>query len=195
MVLTFPKSGGGGGGGPVAPSGITLTQNQIIVGQSGNVGGAVAVSGDATINSSGIVTVNNVSVQWQSFTPNVSLVGGSGNTVPVYSTNTGRYLKVGTGYFVDVYLSGDGGAEGAGTGQVNIDLPSFGAAPSGRFPCGYALNNTTEFPIWGEIGNGSATIKLYYFDTISTTAIFTGANQNNATRNIRLKFFFEEGGA
>jgi hypothetical protein len=58
----------------------------------------------------------------------MTLVGGAGNTVPVYSTNTGRYTRVGNTIFVNVYLTGDGGAEGAGTGQINIALPITASA-------------------------------------------------------------------
>lgn len=60
---------------------------------------------------------------WQTYAPTVTLVGGTGNTVPVYSSNLGRYLRMGNLVYVDINLSGDGGDEGAGTGQLNIALP------------------------------------------------------------------------
>lgn len=128
------------------------------------------------------------------FTPTVTLVGGAGNTVPVYSTNTGNYTQIGNRVFVSVYLTGDGGDEGAGTGQVNIQLPvsSSASSPSGKFSVGYAINNAVEFVLFGTIGSGVSTISLDYLDTIlGTTATFSGVHQNNATRTIRLEFSYQ----
>jgi hypothetical protein len=127
------------------------------------------------------------------FTPTVTLVGGAGNIVPVYSTNTGRYTRIGRQVFVDVYLTGDGGDEGAGTGQVNIALPITASAshPTSLWPAGYADNGTTEYEIWAQIAGSGTTMTLNYFSTLSGEVAFTGADQNNATRVIRLKFFYE----
>lgn len=125
------------------------------------------------------------------FSPTVT--DGAVGTVPVYTTNTGRYTRVGNSIDIDVYLTGDGGAEGAGAGQLNIALPfnSNVSQPSGLFPCGYALNNATESILYCELGANDSTLALHYFNTISTTATFTAAEQNNATRTIRLKFSYE----
>lgn len=71
------------------------------------------------------------------FTPTVTLVGGAGNTVPVYSTNTGRYIRNGNQVSVEILLTGDGGAEGAGTGVINVALPFTANATSAQpFPDG-----------------------------------------------------------
>lgn len=130
---------------------------------------------------------------WTTFSPTVTLTGGAGNTVPVYSTNTGRYARIGSTIFVEVYLTGDGGNEGAGTGLFNVALPTAANAsnPTQKFPCGYALNNTAEYEIWGQIVGGASVITLQYFNAINTTVNFTGDDQNNATRTVRLKFFYE----
>lgn len=130
---------------------------------------------------------------WQTFTPTVTLVGGAGNTVPVYSTNTGRYFVIGRLCFVEVYLTGDGGAEGAGTGQFNVALPVTAGAnhPDSKFHAGYALNNVTEYEVDGVIAGSATTIALSYLNLLTTTAAFTGADQNNATRTVRLKFHYE----
>lgn len=127
------------------------------------------------------------------FTPTVTLVGGAGNTVPVYTTNVGRFWRVGDKVEVEVYLTGDGGAEGAGTGVVNIALPIAASAShqTSGFFAGYGLNNVTEYQLMGQIAPSATTISLRYFNLISTTASFTGAEQNNATRTIRLKFNYE----
>ncbi len=127
------------------------------------------------------------------FSPTVTLVGGAGNTTPVYSTNTGRYTRTGSIVFVDVYLTGDGGNEGAGTGQINIALPVTASAshPTSLFPVGYVLNGTTEDDVFGQIIGSGTTITLNYFNLVQTTVALTGADQNNVTRTVRLKFFYE----
>jgi len=127
------------------------------------------------------------------FAPTVTLVGGAGNTTPVYSTNTGRYTRVGNRVLVDVYLTGDGGAEGAGTGVINIALPLTAGAsnPTGFFPAGYAANNVSDMHLAGQIAGGATTIQLYYWSAVTTVSYLTGDQQNNATRTIRLKFSYE----
>jgi hypothetical protein len=151
---------------------------------SGTFGGSqVAVNG---------TSANNQFPTYGTFTPTVTLVGGAGNTVPVYTTNTGRYQVIGKTVFVDVYLTGDGGAEGAGTGVINIALPVTASAsnPLSLFPVGYALNNATERKLWATV-NSTTTINLIYLNTSDASAGLTGADQNNATRTIRVKFFYE----
>lgn len=141
--------------------------------------------------SSGQSTISNYTEN--TFSPTVTLVGGAGNTVPVYSTNTGRHTRIGRTVYVDVYLTGDGGNEGAGTGTVNIALPITASAsnPTSFFPCGYAENGATNDEIWGQIGASGTTIELSYFSAIQTRSALTGADQNNTTRTIRLKFSYE----
>lgn len=126
----------------------------------------------------------------RTYTPTVTLVGGAGNTVPVYTTNTGQWIRNGDQVEVEVYLDGDGGAEGAGTGVLNIALPQAASAnhPTAKFWAGYGLNNAAEYQLLGQIAGSATTISLSYFNLISTTTAFTGADQNNATRTIRLKF-------
>lgn len=125
------------------------------------------------------------------FTPTVTLVGGAGNTVPVYTINNGSCVKIGNFCAVSVYLTGDGGAEGAGTGQINIDLPFPAAATSfdEGFSVGTAFNNTTSYDLDGAYAAGGTTIRLRYWNA-GALADFTGAQQNNTTRNIRLNFFY-----
>lgn len=121
------------------------------------------------------------------FTPTVTLVGGAGNTVPVYTNNLGYYTTWKNICFVDIDLNGDGGAEGAGTGHFNIALPFASNAnhPAFYFYAGVGLNSTTHNLLMGQIDPGGSTIKLYLSGVFS---IYTGANQNNATRRVRLKF-------
>lgn len=149
--------------------------------------------GAGTINAEGVYQNGTPLYVTGTFTPTVTLVGGAGNTTPVYSTNTGRYTRIGNRVFVDVFLANDGGAEGAGTGQVTVALPiaAHASTPSESFPVGSAQNSTTEYPLWGQVNAGASTISLIYFDTISNRTNFTGALQNNTVRYIRLNFQYE----
>ncbi len=127
------------------------------------------------------------------FTPTVTLVGGAGNTVPVYSTNTGRFSRYGNRALIDVLLTGDGGAEGAGTGVVTIGLPitSSASEPAGTFPCGFGSNGATNFILFGSIGAGAGVITLSYASSISAIGSLLGNDQSNTSRSIRLRFFYE----
>ncbi len=127
------------------------------------------------------------------FAPTVTLVGGAGNTVPVYTTNTGRHTKIGNRAFIDVLLTGDGGNEGAGTGVVTIGLPFTSSANEtpASFPVGIASNGATTYLLYGFIGAGSGTLTLSYASSISALSSFTGADQNSASRSITLRFFYE----
>lgn len=131
-------------------------------------------------------------------TPTITIVGGASNTVPVYSTNSCRWERVGRLVWVDVYLTGDGGAEGAGTGQINILLPFTASANHqiGGFAAGSATNGATQFELAGAIPSSSTTIVLSnvlasLVTGEPTSTSFTGAEQNNTSRLVRLKFFYE----
>mgnify|MGYP001579777622 CR=1 FL=1 len=130
---------------------------------------------------------------WGTFAPTVTLVGGVSNTVPVYSTNTGRYIQYANIVFVEVLLTGDGGDEGGGSGILNIALPVTAGAshPGERFHAGYFENSTSLRPLFGTIAGGGTTVSL---DICTSVLIITGAagsDQNSTTRSIRLKFFYE----
>lgn len=125
----------------------------------------------------------------QTYTPVVTLVGGGGNTVPQYTTNTGQYLRIGSRVFCEVYLTGDGGNEGAGTGQINISLPvtAHSTQPTDYIQAGSGINSTTKSGLFGQTGNSATTIALATINAGALTA-YTGANQSNSTRSIRLCF-------
>lgn len=187
------------------------SDNTFLIGESGvsdfiklTPGGGIQIGnsptggdkGAGTINVASGLYISNVALgtlAWANFTPTVTLVGGAGNTVPVYSTNSGRYIRIGNAVHVSVYLSGDGGAEGAGTGQINIALPVAASASQigSHFPCGVSTNGATINLLIAEVAASATTFALAYFDTISSTTILTGAGQNNTTRSIRASFSYE----
>lgn len=130
---------------------------------------------------------------WTTFTPTVTLVGGSGNTVPVYSTNLARYLQIGKTVFVNITLSGDGGDEGAGTGVFNVALPVAAgiSALNGYIVCGRYRNNTVYSLLLGQITASATNIALYKQTTGTAQSEMTGADQSSTGRLIDLSFWYE----
>lgn len=150
------------------------------------VGSGLVIT-DTTLSNTG------TSPTWSTFSPTVTLVGGAGNTVPVYSTNSGRYATIGKVVMVQIALEGDGGNEGAGTGQVNIALPTTaGASLASRYRAGgYAYNGASNFAPLVDISQGGTTLRLVYLDASLAYQNFTGNNQNNSSRGISLNFSYE----
>lgn len=131
---------------------------------------------------------------WQSYTPAVTLVGGTGNTVPVYTTNSGRWERKCNTIFVDILLQGDGGADGAGTGVFNISLPITAGASSnadGIGASGFVQNGSKYYTANGSIGAGTTTITMTILGDIKNFDPMTGADQDHSTRKINLHFWYE----
>jgi len=130
------------------------------------------------------------------FTPTVTLVGGAGNVVPEYSTNIGRYTRVGNRVFVDILLTGDGGDEGAGTGTIHIALPFTVSASAsttrGSVAWAYDYNGAAiEYQLVSSLSGGYTTVVLSYWSSVSVTTAFTGAHQSHTSRQIKLSFSYE----
>lgn len=172
----------------------TTTANQILFSSATNTVSEVSgvVSSLLTTNTTGVPSLQ--SMAWSTYSPTVTLVGGAGNTVPVYSTNTGRFCRMGNTVFVEISLSGDGGAEGAGTGAINIALPVTASA-SGAVSVirGVFTNGALLGLLQGSIASNGTTISFAYWNTISTTTTFVGNNQDNTTRIINAAFFYQVG--
>ncbi len=136
----------------------------------------------------GTALANYVVSTW---TPIVTLVGGAGNTVPVYTDNVGVYTRIGNVVYCNVTLNGDGGAEGAGTGAITISLPISASALNPGATMGVvggALNNATRYLLFPSVSTTTATI--FYWASLTTYTQLTGADQNNATRSIALQFWY-----
>lgn len=137
----------------------------------------------------GKITQNN----WSTFSPTLTSSNG-GDTIPVYSTNTGRYVTIGKTVFCIVALTDDGGAEGNGSGSLRVNLPvaagtnySMTTAPIGR-----SFNSSTDKIIYGSIAALGTFVTLNDFDAAG--AAFTGltpTEQNNISRGIFLQFWYE----
>lgn len=125
--------------------------------------------------------------------PVVTLGAGVGNTVPVYTTNSGTYTRIGRAVFFNILLSGDGGAEGAGTGQITLTLPFTTAASQLdiTLPWGTAMNGAVEHLLFGHLIPSSATMLIARDVVLAATRVehvaFTGVEQDNASRSIQLQ--------
>ena len=132
-----------------------------------------ATSG-AAVSSLSAVTYP-VATGWTPYTPTISLVGGSGNVVPTFSSTTARYSQIGNTIFVDMLLANSsGGTAGAGSGQVNISLPVTPGVTQaqGNQLCGILINGVMASILSIQILTGGATTAQIGFFTGTT---FQGA--------------------
>lgn len=130
---------------------------------------------------------------WQTFTPTLVLTGGSGNVVPQYATTQAYYLTLGNTCFVKVYLSGDGGNEGAGTGAMSLTLPVTAAAeqPEHVFYVGLGYNDPNAYHLLGQIlASAPGAMDLKYFSAIFTLSNWSGPVQNNPVRSMSFDFSY-----
>lgn len=129
---------------------------------------------------------------WKTFTPTVTLVGGTGNVVPTYVTNIGRYKKIGKTVQFEVLLDGNGGTAGAGTGQINIALPVPCATSVYSEHHGRVVDNTTTSIGYARVAGGASTttMDIRYFGT-GTSGPFLGSQQATAVRTIAVRGTYE----
>lgn len=127
------------------------------------------------------------------WTPTFTLSGGSGNVNPVYSSTLSTATRIGNIIHCNVLFLGDGGAEGAGTGQFSLSLPTAvraGMATNGFIPIGTAINATTDYILYGQFQQGLTALPVYYVSGVNLFAGFSGSLQNNASRQVRFQFFY-----
>jgi len=144
----------------------------------------------------GTSAITGVDYETNTYTPVITLVGGAGNTVPVYVTATGRYFKIGKRVFVGINFSGDGGAEGAGTGQINISLPLTSLVGGQTQPfrgLAYSSTSPSYYDLVGIVDTGVSTLNLFYMNSFPPAGLpnFTGADQSGTTRFIFINFWYE----
>jgi hypothetical protein len=129
------------------------------------------------------------------YTPVATLVGGAGNTVPVYLTTYGNYTSDGRTCRVVIQLKGDGGAEGAGTGQLTLTLPipiSSKEPAAGHIrPVGRILNNALNAALYAAVVASATSITLQYQNAATTLADVVGDTQNNTARQIDIILIYE----
>ena len=92
-----------------------------------------------------------------------------------------------------MYLNGDGGAEGAGSGQINLALPI--AVSSNALiltvNAGVGRDGVSDRIIYADIVPGATTIAISYVNTTSLISSLKGSDQANTTRAIRIEFWYE----
>lgn len=128
------------------------------------------------------------------YTPSITLVGGTGNTTPTYTTKTGRYSRIGRTVYVSIKLSNTtGGTAGAGTGAVTISLPVNASSSYSMSVCpiGYASNSTTSYQIAGNINASASVINLSKWTDWDNFSDFPGSGQDNASRVVQVQFWYE----
>lgn len=125
-----------------------------------------------------------------SFTPTVTLVGGAGNTVPVYDTNDGFYFTRGDLCFVKIYLTGVTGSAGAGTGVINIALPINSASTQLYHGCGTMRSDGSIWEI--KATTVGSTVEIVKRTSATALANATGADQSGTSnKTINLEFWYQ----
>ncbi len=131
---------------------------------------------------------------WATFTPTLSLAGGSG-TLPQFTNNVGRYLHLSKIVFCEIELYTATGAAGSGSGTLRVALPVTASANVDTQP--YIASGFVYSSTQGQVNVGlkftasQAYVDLYYYwDTPGLTAI-TCADLADGNRRVIAKFFYE----
>lgn len=131
---------------------------------------------------------------WTNFTPTLTLVGGTGNVVPTFTTNLARFSQVGNVVFMEVNLSNaSGNTAGAGSGQLNINLPVTASATQTQAVMfsSFLLNGATGYMAGLLVLPNATTAVLEFLSGTSAQGV-QGATLNDANiRQIQIKFFYE----
>ena len=139
------------------------------------------------------ILINN---SWYAYIPQVKFVSGTG-TVPNYATVFGRYMVTNNVVRCDIFLDGNGGTAGSGTGILGVSLPVMPSAnsPTGYIQVGYVTNNNNQYPLFGILSGTSALLSLGEMATTGagspSISALTGADQNNANRTLAIHLWYE----
>jgi hypothetical protein len=132
---------------------------------------------------------------WASYTPTITLVGGSGNTVPTFSTQSGRWCRLGNTVFVQLnFLNPSGGTQGAGSGLITIALPETVGASMSSTPIGAMglIGTTNVFPAVPVLSVGGTTCTITYINPATNASVpLTGASYAASARYLQMQFFYE----
>lgn len=131
-------------------------------------------------------------IEWLTYTPTVTLVGGAGNTVPQYTNNYGRYRQVGKTVHFSILLDGQTGADGAGTGVVNVALPVAVRNRTNVYAeiHGRVVKPGASYVGIGRILPGGTTMPIRFLNG-TTLSDLTGADQGAGTRTIAITGSYE----
>jgi hypothetical protein len=127
-----------------------------------------------------------------SYTPVVTLVGGTDNVVPQYAAVRGKFYFAENGLCtVEVLLAGDGGNDGAGTGSLKISLPRAAHAENAEpfVPAGRYTNGASENLIVARALRGASVMDIAHLSG-GAFANLTGADQSDTIRTIELQYTY-----
>lgn len=133
------------------------------------------------------------------FTPTMSITGGTGNTIPTYTdVYTGRYFKTDDVLYLEIICSNTtGGTLGAGTGLITFAVPaslSLGTIYSDTPTLvGMAYESSATFSNWdlhAILNQQDQELYLYKRSTNTALSSFTGADQNTNKRAIHINALF-----
>lgn len=122
------------------------------------------------------------------WTPAVTAASG---TAPTFAVKSGTYTQIGDTVFCQVSLvNATGGTQGAGSGQLSVDLPV--AASSSQINCirsaGQSLNGASKAVVMAEVPASASTVKLW----LDVSTAITGGDFSDANiREIRFEFQYK----
>jgi hypothetical protein len=149
----------------ISPSGITLTDNHILVGNASNVAADVAMSGDATIVASGALTLATVNSNVGTF--------GSSTSIPTFTVNAKGLITAASG---NVVIAPAGTLTGTtlASNVVTSSLTSVGTITSGTW------NGTTIAIANGGTGQTTASAAFGALSPLTTKGDILGYSTLNA---------------
>lgn len=153
---------------------------------------------DTLYEATGTVSTHNVSVAahgmsaWSTCTPTLTCVGGTINTVPQYADTICRYSISNKTVFIWMKLSGDGGAEGSGSGTLTVALPVAESTNenSSVNNIGTYTNGTVISRLLGQFESSAITMPLVKSTGLSESPLVCG-DQSSDTRSLYMRFFYE----
>jgi len=171
----------GGGGEPGATTFVELTD--VPSTYSGQADKLVAVNGGAT----GLQFIP--AYPTGTYTPVLTTTSG---TLPQYVLNSGIYQVVGQVVHVSILFNGDGGNEGAGSGELSVSLPfnRDNSMDFFAFPCGFSYNPAVQMLLAYFPNSNRDKMPLYYNNAGTFTAL-TNVQQNGTSRSLNLQFWYK----
>ena len=155
----------------ISPSKVTVADGQIVVGNASNVGVSVALSGDATISNTGVLTLAADSVDSAEIADGaIDLVHMSANSVDS-----------------DQYVDGSIDTDHYSANSVTADKisDSYATPKLHRFTVNYTLLNASGFPaLFGVVIPDNAIVTKVFYDVITT---FAGDGDDGSTIKIGLE--------
>lgn len=183
----------------IAASGAVTIANNAVTNAKAAQMATLTIKGNNTGGTANALDLTVAQVQamlapaWASYTPTVTLVGGAGNTVPTFTTQLGRWCKIGKTVFVQLaFLNDSGGTQGAGTGAFTVALPeAVGASVnSGSIGCDGLASTSATYVAFAVLVASATTCTVNFLNGTSSQQL-TGAFYAASQRYFQMQFFYE----